>query len=173
MNAKQAIGLVIVALAAVGTFVIPRGDGGEATGPTHGCPDARGEPDERTTLCLLNAERERQGLRPLRTDAALARAARRHARDMAERDYFAHSSPDGTGPHERIARAGYRRARLTGENLAEGEREAGAPSSIVDGWMHSPGHRANILRGGFTEIGIGIATDGDKAIYVTTFGAPR
>ena len=173
MSAKQAIGLVIVALAAIGTFVIPRGDGGEPTGPTHGCDAARGDPDERATLCLLNAERGRRDLRPLRSDAALARAARRHARDMAERDYFAHESPDGTGPHRRIVRAGYRRPRLTGENLAEGEAEAGAPSSIVDGWMHSPGHRANILRRGFTEIGIGIATDGEKAIYVTTFGAPR
>ena len=176
MSAKQVIGLVIVALAAVATFAVPglqRGAGEEVTGPTHGCPGARGAPDERATLCLLNAEREQEGLRPLRSDGVLARAARRHAEDMAERGYFAHESPGGTGPHERIRRAGYRDARLTGENLAQGEREAGAPSSIVDGWMHSPGHRANVLRRRFEEIGIGIAQDGDMAIYVTTFGARR
>ena len=57
---------------------------------------------------------------------------------------------------------------LLGRTFAE--REAGAPSSIVDGWMHSPGHRRNILRRGFTEIGVAIATDGDRATYVTTFG---
>ena len=171
MSAKQAIGLVLVALAAVGTFVIPRaGDDAEPTGPTHGCENA-GEPDERATLCLLNVERRRHDLRALRRDAMLDRAARAHADDMRDRDFFAHESPDGTGPHRRIRRAGYRRARLTGENLAKGEREAGAASSIVDGWMHSPGHRANILRRGFEEIGIAIVADGDLQIYVTTFGA--
>ena len=176
MSARQVIGLVIVALAFVASFVVPGRRGGPdatATGPPHGCAGARGEPDERPTLCLLNAERQQEGLAPLRADGALARAARRHAEDMAERDYFAHESPEGTGPHERIRRAGYRDARLTGENLAKGEREAGAPSSIVDGWMHSPGHRANILRAGFEEIGVGIASDGDTATYVTTFGARR
>ena len=173
MSAKQWIGLAIVALAAVGTFVVPglqRGGTPEATGPTHGCDGARGDPDERVTLCLLNAERARHGLTRLRRNAALDRAARRHAKDMVERDYFAHEAPDGTGPHQRILRAGYVDPRLTGENLAFGEREAGAPSSIVDGWMHSPGHRRNILRRGFTEIGVAIATDGDRATYVTTFG---
>jgi uncharacterized protein YkwD len=172
VSAKQVIGLAIVALAAVGMFVVPvrRGDDPEPTGPTRGCERA-GEPDERATLCLLNAERRRRDLRPLRRRPALDRAARAHAADMARRDYFAHESPEGVGPHERILRAGYRDPRTTGENLAQGERTAGAASSIVDGWMHSPGHRANILRRRFEEIGIAIVDDGDLHVYVTTFGA--
>ena len=173
MSAKQAIGLVLVALAAVGTFVVPRaGDDADPTGPTHGCPEAD-RPDERATLCLLNAERRRHDLRPLDRNAALDRAARLHAEDMRDRDFFAHDSPEGSDPHQRIRRAGYRAARLTGENMAKGEREAGVAQSIVDGWMHSPGHRANILRRRFEEIGIAIAEDGDLQIYVTTFGARR
>jgi uncharacterized protein YkwD len=172
VSARQWIGLAIVALAIGASFAVPqlRTSGNDPTGPAHGCDGARGDPDEGATLCLLNAERRRNGLRPLRENAALRRAAERHATDMVERDFFAHESPEGTDPHQRIRAAGYRDPRLTGENLANGEREAGAPSSIVDGWMHSPGHRANILRAGFEEIGIAIGTDGDIATYVTTFG---
>ncbi|HEX8205524.1 MAG TPA: CAP domain-containing protein [Solirubrobacteraceae bacterium] len=175
MTPKQVIGLVLVALAAVATFVLPRTDlapGPDPTGPTHGCERAH-DADERATLCLLNAERAERDLAPLRRRPVLDRAAEAHARDMAGHGYFAHQAPDGTGPHERILRAGYRRARLTGENLAKGEREAGVASSIVDGWMHSPGHRANILRPGFEEIGVAVVEDGAEAIYVTTFGARR
>lgn len=173
MSAKQWIGLAIVALAVAASFVVPGVQPGspEPEGPTRGCAGARSEPAAAATLCLLNAERARHGLRPLREDGRLARAARRHARDMAERGYFAHESPEGTGPHDRILRAGYRSPRLTGENLARGEAEAGAPSTIVDGWMHSPGHRENILRRGFEEIGIGIVVEDDEAFYATTFGA--
>jgi uncharacterized protein YkwD len=172
VTARHWIGLALVALAAAGTFLLPgvRPGGPEPTGPAHGCAGARDEPAPRPILCLLNAERRGQGLPPLRPNPALRRAARAHADDMARRHYFAHEAPDGSDPNERILRAGYRDPRLTGENLAEGEKEAGAPSSIVDGWMHSPGHRANVLRPGFDEIGIAIAKDGDLAIYVTTFG---
>ncbi|HEV2813556.1 MAG TPA: CAP domain-containing protein [Solirubrobacteraceae bacterium] len=175
MTGRHWIGLALVMLAAAGTLVVPglqedTGPPGRPTGPTHGCDDARGAPSERPTLCLLNAERRRNGREALRRNPALDRAARAHAEDMAARDYFAHEAPDGTGPHRRILRAGYRDPRLTGENLAFGEREAGAPSAIVDGWMHSPGHRRNILRPGFAEIGIAVVEDGDRAIYVTTFG---
>jgi uncharacterized protein YkwD len=173
VSARQGIGLAIVALAVAASFLVPGIQTGspEPKGPTRGCEGARGEPAAGATLCLLNAERGRHGLRPLRQDGRLARAARRHARDMAARDYFAHESPEGTQPHERILRAGYRRPRLTGENLARGEAEAGAPSAIVDGWMHSPGHRENILRRGFEEIGIGIVVEDGEAFYATTFGA--
>lgn len=176
MRAKQWIGLVIVALAAIGTFALPGlrrgGDDPGPAGPSHGCDGARGEPAVRPTLCLLNAERRRHGRRPVRRDPALDRAAAAHARDMKAGAYFAHEGRDGSSPHERIRRAGYD-GPMTGENLAQGEREAGAPSSIVDGWMRSPGHRGNVLRRRFDEIGIAIARDGDLAIYVTTFGATR
>jgi uncharacterized protein YkwD len=172
VTGRHWIGLAIVALALGASFVVPAvGPSPEPEGPTRGCPGARDAPARAPTLCLLNAERARHGLPRLREDAALRRAALRHARDMAERGYFEHESPDGTGPHQRILRAGYREPRLTGENLAKGEREAGAPSAIVDGWMHSPGHRANVLRRAFEEIGVGIVVEDGEAFYVTTFGA--
>ncbi len=175
MRPKQWFGVVIVALAAIGTFVVPGLERGtpersRPDGPTRGCEDARGRPAAGPTLCLLNAERARRDLRPLTVDVALSRAAERHARDMARRDFFAHESPEGTTPHQRILLAGDERPRMTGENLAFGEREAAAPAASVDGWMHSPGHRRNILRAGFAEIGIGIATRGDRTYYATTFG---
>lgn len=153
--------------------------GGDA--PTHGCAHARDEPRdglrdaERATLCLLNAERRARGLGPLRADRALRRAALEHSEDMVERDFFEHENPDGLGPHGRIVRAGYRLRRggfSTGENLATGD--PGTPAAMVDGWMHSPGHRKNILRAGFEEIGIGIVPrhqeGGLGATYTTTFG---
>ena len=153
--------------------------GGDA--PTRGCAHARDEPRdglrdaERATLCLLNAERRARGLGPLQADRALRRAALEHSQDMVERDFFEHENPDGVGPHERIVRTGYSLRRSgfsTGENLATGD--PGTPAAMVDGWMHSAGHRKNILRPGFEEIGIGIVPrhqeGGLGATYTTTFG---
>ena len=149
--------------------------------PTHGCAHARDEPRdglrdaERATLCLLNFERRERGLGRLRPNPALRVAALRHSEDMVERDFFEHENPDGLEPHDRIVRAGYRLRRggfSTGENLATGD--PGTPAAMVDGWMHSPGHRRNILRPGFDEIGIGIVPrhqeGGPGATYTTTFG---
>jgi uncharacterized protein YkwD len=155
-----------------------------ADAPTRGCAHAREEPRdglpeaERATLCLLNAERRARGLGELRPDRALRRAALRHSEDMLERDFFEHENPDGLEPHDRILRAGYRLQPggfSTGENLATGD--PGTPAAMVDGWMHSPGHRKNILRRSFDEIGIGIVPrhqeGGLGATYTTTFGGGR
>ena len=152
--------------------------------PDDGCPDALDVPTEsnareteRATLCLLNARRAEAGLRPLGSSRTLARAARAHSEDMGERHFFAHDTPDGMEPAERIVAAGYPRAGVSvGENLAWGEETAGTPEEIVDGWMDSPGHRANILRPEFREIGIGLAYEppqpvsGRAAVYTTNFG---
>jgi uncharacterized protein YkwD len=96
---------------------------------------------------------------------------------MVERGFFEHENPDGVGPHERIRRAGYElrvAGFATGENLGTGQPGADTPAAIVDGWMHSPGHRRNILRRGFEQIGIGIVPryegGGPGATYTTTFG---
>lgn len=183
--------LALVGALAAATYLVPElgfdRSGDEeppgANAPSHGCEGARDEPRddpraaERATLCLLNAERREAGLRPLRRDRALRRAALLHSRDMVERRYLEHRSPDGLEAHDRIVRAGYRLRRggfSTGENLATGTVGADSPAVIVDGWMHSRGHRRNILRRGFEEIGIGIVprdTDGEEgATYTTTFG---
>jgi uncharacterized protein YkwD len=132
------------------------------------------EASSRATFCLVNKERTTRGIRKLRRNKRLDLASVRHARSMAARDFFAHGNFVG-----RIRSANYLRGargwRL-GENIAWGSGSLGTPAEIVDAWMHSSGHRANILNRGFREIGIGIARGtpnrsfGDGATYVTDFG---
>ncbi len=125
------------------------------------------------TLCLLNRERARHGLRPLRHNRRLSLAARRHSRAMARHNFFAHGSFAA-----RIRRAGYLRSARrwsVGENIAWGAGARGTPAAIVGAWMASPPHRQNIL-GGFREVGVGIAAGAPvggvsgAATYTTDFG---
>jgi uncharacterized protein YkwD len=94
---------------------------------------------------------------------------------MGRRDFYAHRNPDGTNPADRILRAGYN-GRITGENIHWGVRINSTPAEIVRGWMDSPGHRANILRPTFSEVGTGIGYDAPEplvdaaAVYVNNFG---
>jgi uncharacterized protein YkwD len=137
----------------------------------------------RATLCELNRERAHYGLRKLKLNRKLSRAARRHARDMAKRNYFSHETLGGGNFVDRIRREGYLRGAhewMVGENLAWGSRGYSRPSVIMRMWMKSPGHRANILNGSFREIGIGLAYDapvrhGGKpaCTYATEFGSRR
>jgi uncharacterized protein YkwD len=129
---------------------------------------------ERATFCLLNKERTSHGLAKLKRNRRLDLASVRHARAMALRDYFAHGNFVG-----RIKKANYlqgARSWMLGENIAWGSGTLSTPAEIVDAWMHSPGHRANILRRGFHEIGIGISRGtpvrayNDGATYATDFG---
>jgi uncharacterized protein YkwD len=110
--------------------------------------------------CLVNAERAKRGLPPVRSVARLRLAAQRHAADMVRRGYFAHEGPDGSTLTSRARRAGYlsgaRRYSL-GETIGWGEAELSSAGAIVDAWMHSPGHKAIILDRRFTEVGVGIA----------------
>ncbi|HEX6275356.1 MAG TPA: CAP domain-containing protein [Polyangiaceae bacterium] len=102
---------------------------------------------------------------PLAVDAALRCAARNHSRDMATRGFFAHESPDGEKPEDRITRAGFEWSAI-GENIAQGQR---TPAAVMEAWMASPGHCANILDPRFDFIGVGY--DGDGAFWTQTFGA--
>ncbi|MFJ4525319.1 CAP domain-containing protein [Streptomyces sp. NPDC088810] len=114
-------------------------------------------------VALTNAERGRAGLPPLAADPLLTAAAQGHCADMVARDFYAHTSPDGGRPWDRAAAAGYRR-RTIGENIACGQR---SPAEVVDGWMNSPGHRANILKRDFTHIGVGFTGGGRAGTYWT------
>ncbi|WP_405577004.1 CAP domain-containing protein [Streptomyces sp. NBC_01092] len=117
---------------------------------------------------LTNRERARAGLHPLAVDAALTTAAQAYSADMAARAFYSHTSPEGTQPWDRAAAAGSR-MRTIGENIACGQR---SPAEVVEGWMNSPGHRANILKRDFTHIGIGFAGGGPAGTYWTQlFGA--
>jgi uncharacterized protein YkwD len=114
----------------------------------------------RVTFCLINRERARYGLPPLRDNAALDRSARSHSVSMVIHHYFAHDSADGASPFARIAGFGYPRhghACALGENIAAGVRSSGTPAAIVNAWMNSPDHRANILDGTYRDAGMGVA----------------
>ena len=133
-------------------------------------------------LCLHNRERAAHGLPPLRENAKLRRAANRHSGDMVARGFFAHDSPSGAGMADRILRTGYARGRSwsLGENIAWGTGHLATAAEIQRAWMNSPGHRDNILRREFREIGIGIAVGApvdarglDGATYTADFGARR
>jgi uncharacterized protein YkwD len=130
-----------------------------------------------TTLCLLNEERASRGLGKLRADSKLHRAADGHADDMVAKQYFDHDSKSGASFTTRIKRTGWTRSRRSwtvGENIGWGSGSLATPSSMVDGWMKSSGHRANILARDFRMIGIGVANGapngGSGATYATDFG---
>ncbi|MEV8314086.1 CAP domain-containing protein [Streptomyces sp. NPDC059900] len=114
-------------------------------------------------LRLTNAERTAAGLRPLSPDPLLTVAAQNHSADMIARAFYAHTSPDGGEPWHRASAAGSAH-RSIGENIACGQR---TPAEVVDGWMNSPGHRANILKPAFTHLGVGFAGGGSAGTYWT------
>jgi uncharacterized protein YkwD len=129
------------------------------------------------TLCLLNHQRAAHGLRPLRADRRLAKAALGHSKDMVAHRYFAHESRSGAPFTARIARTGWTRSRrsyILGENIGWGSGTLASPRSMVRGWMHSAPHRANILDARFHMIGVGVAfgapVGGGGATYSTDFG---
>ena len=102
---------------------------------------------------------------PLATDSALRCAARNHSRDMSERGYFAHETPEGEDFADRIERAGFSWTRI-GENIATGQRTAG---EVMADWMSSAGHCQNILDPDFEFIGVGY--DGRaEPVWTQTFG---
>lgn len=133
------------------------------------------------TICLLNRERVRHGLPAFRENALLDQASLEHSQDMVRGDYFAHATPDGRGVLDRLAAVGYTTGRTgsAGENIAWALGDKATPAAIVTLWMHSPPHRADILRRSFSEIGIGIAfgapnsatvMQANAATYTTDFG---
>lgn len=112
---------------------------------------------EQRVIELVNEIRKNNGLGELKSNWELCRVARYKSRDMLENGYFSHTSPVYGSPFEMIKNFGisYRSA---GENIAQGYK---TPQAVVDGWMNSSGHRANILNAGFTQIGVGYEPDGN------------
>ena len=125
---------------------------------------------EAQILKLVNAERIHEGLGALASDAKLAGIARAHSADMLNKGYFSHTNTAGCGSSCRVTNAGYA-WRATGENIytMEGYDMSASETArqMVDGWMKSSGHRANILNSSYTNHGIGLAVSG-KTIYATS-----
>lgn len=112
---------------------------------------------EQEVIRLVNENRAENGLKPLTYDWELSRVARYKSQDMKDKKYFSHTSPTYGSPFQMIKSFGisYRSA---GENIARGYA---TPKAVVDGWMNSSGHRANILNSSFTRIGVGYVADGN------------
>ncbi|WP_217586033.1 SafA/ExsA family spore coat assembly protein [Lentibacillus saliphilus] len=106
---------------------------------------------------LTNAERAKHGLSPLKADWQLSRVARYKAWDMHDKNYFSHTSPTYGSPFDMMKAFGIN-YRSAGENIARGQR---TPREVVNAWMNSSGHRANILNANYTHIGVGYAESGN------------
>lgn len=111
---------------------------------------------EKEVVRLVNVERRRAGLSELSYDWQLSRVARYKSEDMRKNNYFSHKSPTYGSPFQMMKSFGisYRSA---GENIAKGQA---SPQAVVNAWMSSSGHRANILNASFTHIGVGYVADG-------------
>ena len=112
---------------------------------------------ESEVVRLVNEARKQNGLSPLTTNWELSRVARYKSQDMVDKRYFSHTSPTYGSPFDMMKAFGIS-YRTAGENIAYGQR---TPQEVVNAWMNSPGHRANILNGSFTQIGVGYVAAGN------------
>ncbi|MDK2840533.1 MAG: hypothetical protein PWQ17_38 [Anaerophaga sp.] len=132
--------------------------------------------DKRQMLQLVNDARmnrrlcggkRHEAVAPLQWNAKLAKAAQKHADDMADNDFFDHTGSDKSTVVIRIEREDYS-WRAVGENVAMGPRSV---REVVEGWLESPGHCSNIMNGEFTEMGAALSHDGKY--WVQVFATPR
>lgn len=110
---------------------------------------------------LVNKERKANGLSSLSLDSQLAKLAQLKAEDMAKNAYFSHTSPTYGSAFDMMKTYGVS-YKTAGENIAKGQKTA---ESVMNGWMNSSGHRANILRSDYTKIGVGYAKSADGTTY--------
>ena len=111
---------------------------------------------ENEVIRLVNEIRTENGLEPLTTNWELSRIARYKSEDMSDNKYFSHTSPTYGTPFQMIRAFGLS-YRSSGENIAYGQR---IPAAVVNAWMNSSGHRANILNASYTQIGVGYCASG-------------
>ncbi|MFD0022551.1 CAP domain-containing protein [Streptomyces sp. NPDC058382] len=116
-------------------------------------------------LSLVNQERAKVGCSPVTASSSLASLAQNFSDDMAARGFFDHTDPDGNSPWDRAAKAGV--DNLGGENIARGQADAQA---VMDAWMNSEGHRANILNCDYKTLGVGVHTGAGGPWWTQDFG---
>ncbi|KFI04562.1 hypothetical protein JN25_04200 [Bacillus sp. BSC154] len=112
---------------------------------------------EKKVVELTNAERQKQGLKPLQIDETLSKSARAKSQDMKDKNYFDHQSPTYGSPFDMMKSFGIS-YKTAGENIAKGQK---TPEEVVKAWMNSEGHRKNILNSNFTHIGVGYVESGN------------
>ncbi len=134
---------------------------------------------EAATLCEINIQRGQHGLAALTANSVLQAAALEHSNDMVDNNFFSHDSSSGEDFEDRILRFNYAPPNtrwVAGENIAWGTLSLSTADSIVQSWMNSPEHRANILHAGYKELGVGVVAstpsgDPSGATYTADFGA--
>lgn len=140
-----------------------------SSGTTTGTTSARGTAStsnsgyEQKVVQLVNAERQKNGLPSLSMSSSISGVARTKSRDMATNNYFAHQSPTYGSAGDMLKQSGIGFS-AWGENIASGQR---SPEAVVNAWMNSPGHRANILSPDFGKIGVGYVTNSNGTPYWT------
>ncbi|MFJ5623801.1 CAP domain-containing protein [Peribacillus loiseleuriae] len=112
---------------------------------------------EKEVVELTNAERAKSGLKALTIDTELSKVARAKSQDMKDRNYFDHTSPTYGSPFDMMKQFGISYS-SAGENIAKGQT---TPQQVVQAWMNSEGHRANILNASYTHIGVGYVQAGN------------
>ncbi|MBO5312896.1 MAG: LysM peptidoglycan-binding domain-containing protein [Clostridia bacterium] len=112
---------------------------------------------ESEVVRLVNIERSKRGLSELEQDWQVSRVAKYKSQDMSQNKYFSHTSPTYGSPFQMLKSFGIS-YKTAGENIARGYS---SPSAVVNGWMNSQGHRANILNKQFTKIGVGYIAEGN------------
>ncbi|WP_449061421.1 CAP domain-containing protein [Planomonospora algeriensis] len=135
-----------------------------------GTPGAVGTAEENEVVRLTNIERAKGGCAPLTHDPQLRQSSYGHSADMAAKGYFDHVSQDGRTFMQRIRGAGFTGGRAFAENIAWGYPN---PAAVVNGWMNSSGHKANIMNCGYNLIGVGAAKNAQGQIYWTQNFATR
>ncbi|MDP4090384.1 MAG: SafA/ExsA family spore coat assembly protein [Bacillota bacterium] len=118
---------------------------------------------ENEVIRLVNVERVNRGLQPLTQNWQLSRVARYKSQDMANKNYFSHTSPTYGSPFTMMENFGIQFT-AAGENIAMGQTN---PSAVMTSWMNSPGHRSNILSPTYNQIGVGLATSSNGTKYWT------
>ncbi|GHD14713.1 serine protease [Nocardiopsis kunsanensis] len=130
------------------------GSGGDSSGSGGGSGGGEAgtssSPMAEEVVTIVNSERSQHGCDPVSSNPRLTAAAQEHSEDMNSRDYMDHFNPDGEGPGERAERHGY--TAWGAENVAKGQQTA---EQVMDAWMNSDGHRANILNCDLSTIGVG------------------
>jgi uncharacterized protein YkwD len=148
------------------TVAASSGEGAGCSGPNYNY--------EGQVRGLINGIRASNGLSALATNGSLASAAREHSQDMASNGYFSHYGLNGSGPDSRAKANGYSFS-MIGEDIYAGNMNLNSPSAAVNAWMNSAEHKAIILNGSFTEIGVGYWCDPNSAYegyFTADFGRP-
>ncbi len=124
---------------------------------------------QKEVIRLVNQERAKAGLKPLTENAELDKIATLKSEDMAKLNYFSHTSPTYGSPFDMLSQFGVDYT-AAGENIAYGQK---TPAEVMNGWMNSSGHRANILNSNYTRIGVGIAKKSNgQLVWTQTFTRP-